>query len=511
MRLVVGSIIRSAAANVPDRIAATLGERSITFAQLDRASCRTANALVGLGVGRGDMVAHWSGMSLRSLELFNATAMLGAPYVPLNPAFAEREAADAIDYMRARLIVADTAHAEVAVTIGRERGIPVAVVDADGGSVPGLDLDRLTGQASVDLGTLQGPEENDLHAIYLTSGSTGTPKGVMLSHRSSWLRCYPGGGTRTASAEHGGHVCMFPLFHWAGWHMATESWARRYAVHLVHRADAGEILASVERWRAGSLYCIPAVWNRILAEPPGADARSLRFADTGTSAIPPGMIDAIQGRFPGTVTHVGYGSTEGGAHTSLIDEQYPQRPASVGRATPLVTLELGAEDEIIVRSVALMEGYWDRPDETAAVLVNGGYHTGDVGVIDDEGFVTITGRKREIIRTGGEWVAPVEVEAALAGVAGVSEVAVVGVPDPLWGEVVCAVVVKDGSGGLVTTSTLRRHLTDRLAPHKHPRRVALLAELPRTPATGQVQRTLLRELIASGSLGYVDEGGESDG
>ena len=144
-----------------------------------------------------------------------------------------------------------------------------------------------------------------------------------------------------------------------------------------------------------------------------------------------------------------------------------------------------------------MSGYFDDEESTAAALVDGWYHTGDVGSLDDEGYLSIVGRVRDVIRSGGETVAPVEVEAVIARHPAVAEVAVVGIPDPEWGEVVCAVVVT-APDATVDLAGVRAHCEGRLARHKHPRRLELAATLPRTAATGQVQRALLVERIRSG-------------
>ena len=146
----------------------------------------------------------------------------------------------------------------------------------------------------------------------------------------------------------------------------------------------------------------------------------------------------------------------------------------------------------------LMDGYFEQPDATASALRDGWYHTGDLGVLDDEGYLSIVGRARDVLRTGGETVAPGEVEAALATYPGIAEVAVVGIPDPQWGEIVCAVVVaRAGHEGALDLDALRAHCTDRLAAFKHPRRLELVDALPRTAATGQIQRTLLVERITA--------------
>lgn len=152
-----------------------------------------------------------------------------------------------------------------------------------------------------------------------------------------------------------------------------------------------------------------------------------------------------------------------------------------------------------MRSELLMDGYFDDPDATAAALRDGWYHSGDLGALDDEGYLSIVGRARDVLRTGGETVAPGEVEAALADHPAIAEVAVVGVPDAQWGEVVCAVVVlvPGADGTACDVDALRSHCDGRLAPFKHPRRVELVDALPRTPATGQIQRALIVERLVA--------------
>lgn len=195
-------------------------------------------------------------------------------------------------------------------------------------------------------------------------------------------------------------------------------------------------------------------------------------------------------------TSVMYGSSEGGHHTTLHSRDVSGHPGSVGRVAPPGVIKLSAAGEILYRSPTLMEGYFERPLETAAALEDGWYHTGDLGTMDADGYIWITGRAREVIRTGGESVAPVEVEQALAGLPSVSELAVVGVPDETWGEIVCLAVVSTSPAiPSISVEVVRAYLGERLASFKHPRMVVSVAAIPRTPATGQVQRTLLRDLV----------------
>ena len=237
------------------------------------------------------------------------------------------------------------------------------------------------------------------------------------------------------------------------------------------------------------------MWSRVLEHGiDGYDLSSLREVDTGTSATPPELVAALRDSFPDTVTRIYYGSTESGPSTVLPHADLARKPGSVGLPQPMVSVKLDA-GEVCIRSEFLMDGYFEQPDATAAALRDGWYHTGDLGVFDDEGYLSIVGRARDVLRTGGETVAPGEVEGVLRDHPGIAEVAVVGLPDVEWGEVVCAVVVPAAGADELSLAALRSHCDGRLAAFKHPRRLELVDELPRTPATGQIQRTLLVERL----------------
>jgi acyl-CoA synthetase (AMP-forming)/AMP-acid ligase II len=339
-------------------------------------------------------------------------------------------------------------------------------------------------------------EESDTHVIFFTSGSTGRPKGVVLSHRANYLRSFQG----VFRDEPEQSVCMFPLFHMAAFTLGLGAWQTRGGIHFVESASAQEVLDAAQRRRANRLYCIPLVWNRILAlDTARWDLSRLRELDTGTSATPIELIRALKERFPDSVTRIYYGSTEVGAATTLPDSDVLRKPGSVGPASPGVDIRLSSDGEVCVRSAYLTDGYFDEPDKTEAALREGWYHTGDRGALDEDGYLSIVGRLKELIRSGGESVAPAEVEAALADAPGVAELCVIGLPDEQWGEVVCAVVVS-ADGQSVTLRGLQAHCEGRIAGFKKPRRLAMVDALPRTAATGQVQRTLLVEQIASGAI-----------
>jgi fatty-acyl-CoA synthase len=458
--LSIGAIVDACLRARPAGVAATLGGDRCTFAVLDAAANSCAHALRAQGVGGGDIVAWRASPSFRTLSGFLACARLGAIFAPLNPALAPAEIAALLDYLRPRL-----------------------VTDGD------LD-DGPPSQIEVPV------DDGSPHIVYLTSGSTGQPKGVLVSHRASWLRAAPGGGTFTHGLRgDGGVVTAFPLYHYGGWHYVLEAWQNRRPIHLVRRATADELTGAVERWRASALYAIPAVWERVLAAE--GDLSSLRHADTGTSPAPGDLLSRIRDRLPGATTTVLYGSTEAGRMAALQDWEIAGRPGSVGRAAFPGALWLD-EGEVCFASPALMDGYYRRDAETAAVLRGGVYRSGDTGELDEDGYLYLTGRTSELIRTGGESVWPAEVETALRGLAGVADLAIVGIPDETWGEIVCAAVVPAG-GPVPDLARLHHHLDGQLARFKHPRQIVAVPQIPRTPATGQVQRRRLRDLVAGGA------------
>jgi fatty-acyl-CoA synthase len=490
--MLVPDILRDAAAVSPTAVCATLDEREMTFGELALRTDRMARSMLSSGIGKGDRVAWWSDISLAALPVFAAAAQIGAVFAPLDGRSGVDEMLPLAAYLRPRAVITDRSRMAEAGQMAIEVGALSAVVDAEGSSLTMTGPGGKVAQG-ITRRAISGPEEHDPHIIYLTSGSTGRAKGVVVSHRASWLRSFPGDCFFSHSGGPG-LVCMFPQSHFAGWNFTLECWQRRRAVHYVHSASASELLAEVDRRQASHLYGIPAVWERILeADTARYDCRSLRQVDTGTSAATSDLLQRIQERFPWCELRVYYGSTEGGMHTSLAPWDLWRKAGSVGRAVPGCRVVVADDGEILVANKSLMSEYWDSPQETAQAFDGDFYRTGDLGALDDEGYLTITGRKKEIIRTGGETVAPVEVEAAVRSYPGVADAAVFGLPDARWGEIVCAALVMEDERVAPSLATLRSYLDGKLAPYKHPRRIVPMDAIPRTPATGQIKRSQLRQ------------------
>jgi acyl-CoA synthetase (AMP-forming)/AMP-acid ligase II len=432
--------------------------------------------------------------SLALLPLFVATTKVGAVFAPLNPRLSVEEAMPLVRLARPTLAVADDGRSDALAALTARVDVPL--VGCIGGATGGeIDLDPARLPPSVGKIFLTEVNERDPHMLFFTSGSTGRPKGVVVSHRANYLRTHP--GVSRDRVEHS--VCMFPLFHMAAYTLALSAWQTGGSVSFVPGAVADELLRAVEVQGANRLYCIPAVWARILERNlADYDVSSLREVDTGTSATPLSLLRELKQRFPQARVRVYYGSTEAGACTVLSDEDLLARPGSVGRPVAGARARLGADGELLIQSPLLFDEYFDDPAATRAALDGGWYHSGDRACIDGDGYVTITGRLTELIRTGGEAVAPAEVEAVLREHAAIADVAVVGIPDPRWGEIVCAVAVARAGGG-ATLAELQQLCAGRLAGFKKPRRLEWVDALPRTSATGQVQRALLVQQILSGS------------
>jgi acyl-CoA synthetase (AMP-forming)/AMP-acid ligase II len=472
----------------PNRIGATLGDDARTFAELDAGANRAAHRLIAEGVAPLDRVVWWGPTALDALELGYGISKAGGVLAPINPYFTEGEATSAVETLKPRLVVAHPDADEAARATAEPLGVPVITM------VPGWKA------AASDAPPPRVGSSEDPCVIFLTSGSTGVSKGAMLSHRAAWLRAIQR-DTESGATRRRGYVVMFGLFHMAGWSSIETSWSADRPVHLVDRAEPHELLGAVERHGATTLYCIPAVWQRILDEDTGHDTSSLVEALTGTSLVTLELIDALKARFPGSWTSIAYGSTEIGRGATLLDPDLYVHPGSVGQPPPMVVAELADDGELWLRGPTMFAGYLDRPDATAeAIDEQGWFHTGDLATRDADGFITITGRRSESIRSGGEWVAPVEVETAVLTHPSVAEVGVVGVPDPSWGELVCAAIVVRPGASLPTVEQLRTHVAPMLVGAKQPRIVVQVAALPRTDATGQIRRRYLRDRIVTERL-----------
>ncbi|HUP75865.1 MAG TPA: class I adenylate-forming enzyme family protein [Acidimicrobiales bacterium] len=497
MDLLIGDVFRTGARSVPDRVAAAMGERRITYRELGQQSNRVAHVLRDLGVGHRDRVVMWSNTTLDAIPVFAATAKLGAVFAPANALLGIDEAVEMVALARPSLLIVDGAHAESGEIVAQKLGVPLVCMHPGAGV--GISLPEAAAAAPDDDVREPALRETDLHVLFFTSGSTGKSKGVMLSHRTNYLRTHPG----SQLEPRGVMLCMYPLFHMGAWTLALQAWQTQTAI-VFSSADAASLVAAAAEWKPTHFNAIPAVWRRVLdhLEQAGdySPLSTLRIADSGTSATPPELLSAIKRAVPQATLRVFYGATESGAVTLLRHEDMERKPGSCG--VPQHSVEVAIADdtgEMLVRSAVIFDGYFDNPEATAAAFTDDRFfRTGDLAALDDEGFLSIVGRAKDVIRTGGETVSPSEVEDAVRLHPAIADVAVVGIPDAQWGEIVCAVVVVKDGAEAPTVATLGEFTAATLARFKRPRRVEVVDVLPRTPATLQVQRRLLIERLTGG-------------
>ncbi|MCW3070025.1 MAG: putative fatty-acid--CoA ligase [Solirubrobacterales bacterium] len=458
-----------------------LGGSSLSYGDLWDRAARVAGGLRATGVQRGDRVAVRLPNGLDWVIAFFGAQLAGAVVVPVNTRFTEEEAS---------YVVGDS---EAAFTFSPQAALP------DGPPTAVQDL---------------GP--HDLAAIFYTSGTTGFPKGAMTSHGNfatnseNAIRCLfvdraEGPGIST--------LVSVPLFHVTGCNsqlIPVLELGGRVEI-LTSPLDFDGFFEAVGSHGVNQLVSVPAIYHAVIGHPRFAslEVAGVRWVSYGGAPIAESLVRRIERAFPNARVGNGFGLTETSSLTSFLPhEEAAEHADSVGFAMPVVDLAIDAPDgesmshppvgELLVRGPNVVAGYWNKPQATAETFVDGWLHTGDVARIDDDGLLYIVDRKKDMINRGGENVYSIEVENALAGAPGVSEAAVVGVPDEMMGEKVGAVVVP-AAGAPIDIDAVLAHCRERLADFKVPQYVAVREDaLPRNPG-GKLLKNQLREETQWGS------------
>ena len=483
----------------PGKLATIDGERRRTWAQVAGDVARFAGLLRGLGVAPGDRVAVLAANSDHYYDAFFAVFWAGAVIVPLNTRLSVAELAFQLRDVGARALLAGDGFEVQAGALASELpGLIVEALDEAGGSL----ARRIAATAPVaDANRADG----DLAGVFYTGGTTGLPKGVMLTHRN-----LVSVATNLIMMIRFDPACInlhcAPMFHLADIGMFTVTMTGGTHV-FAQRLDAANIMALVERHRVTHVFTVPAVIDALtLSDLAAHDLSSLVMLGYGGSPMPAATIARAQQRMPGIAFIQGFGMTEMPSITCLPPADHrPEGGLAKLRSAglPCYGFEIKVVDpqgnevprgtlgEIVGRGPCVMAGYWNRPEETAEALRGGWMHSQDAGFMDEDGYITITDRMKDMIVTGAENVYSIEVENALGLHPEVRECAVIGVPDDRWGERVHAVVVPiDGSAP--DEAALLAHLHERLARYKCPKSWELRADpLPRSPA-GKVLKADLR-------------------
>ena len=511
MALVLGEVSRRNATVVPDKPAFILRDvddsrEVVTYGELDERANRFASALHDRGIERGDRVAVLMLNNIAWPVVFFGALKLGAVVVPVNARYRVDEAASTLGACRPTVLVLEPEYADF-LPVLRERVPSIRLVVTVGDRVPrGTEPwpDLLASGKPDEPG--YPVHEDDAHVIFYTSGTTGAPKGAILTHRAYFLQTAQPIMSARGTGDDDTGLCMFPFFHMSGWANCLPYWRARATVVITRRA-APELLARcIQEERVTQFYAIPEIFRAMCALEtlPKFDLSTLCELNSGTSAMSREDVELVCERFGIDGVRVHYGASESGPCTVLPAEQSRIRPSSIGKPQPNVDVRLvdadgrvvapGEVGEIEVRSDYLMSGYFEAPDETARALRDGWYRAGDLATADEEGYLFVCGRLKEVIRSGGESIFPQELERTIVELPGVAECAVVGVPDPDWGEAaLAAVVVEDGVR--LDPATIMDHCATRLATYKKPRHVMFVPELPKAGATQKVQKSLVRQLF----------------
>lgn len=475
-------LVTEQAVTRPDATALFWEHRTIGYAALAERIRRVATAL-GSTTSPGDRVAVLSWNRPEVLELLYAVPMAGRVAVPLNARLHPAELTAQLAQVGATLLIGE---ADLLAPLGADR----PTIEFGVGYEAWLDA---AGAPSLE------PEPGDDAPAWIifTSGSTGRPKGAVLTHRSLIAAISAASGARPVAPDDC-YLYPFPLFHVSAYNVLIQHRAGRPVV-LQRGFDADEVMAACVRHGVTTMSLAPTMMSMLLDHPSfDVDAlRTVRTIGYGASAIAEPLLRRMLTEL-GAGLSQGYGATELSGNACFLDADGHRRAAtarpellrSAGRPAPGVELRIAADGELLVRAPQVMAGYWNEPELSAATVVDGWLHTGDIGRIDDDGYLFIVDRKKDLIISGGENIASREVEDAIGEHPSVASAAVVGVPDERWGEAVCAVVVV-AAGAAVTESEVVAHCRDRLAGYKRPRHVVFRTELP-VNANGKVDKPMLR-------------------
>ncbi|MFB7715380.1 long-chain fatty acid--CoA ligase [Streptomyces sp. NPDC056105] len=490
----------------PDKPLCHFADMTFSYAQVDEISGKVANSLLSLGLQRGDKVAVQLPNVPQFLFTYFGILKAGLTMVPLNPLLRAPEIAYQLDDSDAKLLVTFESFADVALEGARQvEGVATYVVTTptgDGLPEGALPYDEL--YVAEDTGDIVPTNADDTAVLLYTSGTTGRPKGAELTHFQLYMNCTVAGELFGAGDEDV-VVAVLPLFHVFGLSSVLNVNVRfGGTLVLVPRFEAESVLDAIERHRCTIFIGVPTMYVALLsADISDRDLASLRVGVSGGAAIPGEVIRAFEEKVPGAVILEGYGLSETASTTTFNVSAEARKVLSIGK--PVWGVEARVVDEndeplppgpehigeVVVRGHNVMKGYYKRPDATAEALRNGWFHTGDLGYADEDGYLFIVDRKKDLIIRGGYNVYPREVEEVLFTHPAVSEAAVVGKPDERLGEEVLAYVALK-PGAVATPDEIRAYCKERVAAYKYPREVRVVDKLPKGP-TGKILKRSLPE------------------
>ena len=502
----LGNWMYQRASRTPRRTALTFEGASWTYEALQDRIDRQAQGLRAMGVCRGDRVGFLGFNQPAFLETLFAAARLGAIFVPLNFRLSGPELVYIINNAGVHTLIVDAPHRPVIDGIRSE--LPCRHYFSADQAAEGWPVLESLIAAHPPLRVGEAVTEDETAIIIFTSGTTGRPKGAMLTHGNIWWNNV---NVLHAYDVHESEVSLLiaPLFHIGGLNVnSLVIWQKGGHIVLHRSFDPARCLDDITRYRVTTMFAVPAMLLFLSQNPgfAGADLTSLGTIVCGGAPVPEPLMRLYAER--GVPINQGYGLTETSPFVTFLAPEWGMaKLGSAGRAPMFSEVRIvdanGAtvreprvKGEVITRGPNIMKAYWNNPEATAdAIDAEGWFHTGDIGYLDEDGFLFIADRLKDMVITGGENVYPAEVESVLYDHPAIGEIAVIGLPDQKWGEAVTAVIALK-SGGVLDLETLRDFAAERLARYKIPTRLEIVSALPRNPA-GKVLKFELRARFAS--------------
>ncbi len=494
------AVLEHHANRTPDKPLAVLGDDIVTYRGMVDRSAALAAGLHARGIGSGDVVGLLSYNNIEFLITIFGTNYLGAIVMPLNWRLAAAEIRFILEHAEARALLCDGALAGVANEATKDVGA-LTRVSISGSSAEGWE--PFSGLlAPPDPSLRAHADGDDIHRLMYTSGTTGRPKGVMITHANLAWKNYA-------------HICEFgfteadvglacgPLYHVGALDLTTTSLIAAGATTILHTTfDAESVVDEIERSRVTTVWMAPSMVRAVLDLPrvEERDLSSVRLLIGGGEKMPIPFIERLQRAFPSAWFADAYGLTETVSGDTFLDSASTRsKVGSVGRPCQYLEVDIwddkgaslppGERGEVVLRGPKVFKGYWRDAEATSAAFAGGWFHTGDIGLQDDDGYLYIVDRLKDMIVSGGENIASSEIERVLYEHDAVLEAAVVGRPDARWGEVPVAYVVLR-SAATATPDELLDHCRDQLARFKIPKAVVLVDALPRNPSGKVLKREL---------------------
>ncbi|BBX32874.1 long-chain-fatty-acid--CoA ligase [Mycolicibacterium mageritense DSM 44476 = CIP 104973] len=504
----------------PDQTALRFLGHTTTWRELDDRVSRLAGALSRRGVAFGDRVLILMLNRTEFIESVLATNKLGAIAVPVNFRMTPPEIAFLVSDCQARVVITESVLAGVATAVRDLDPTLETVVVAGAPSDEGvLGYDDLLAEDGEPAPLVDIPENAPALIMY-TSGTTGRPKGAVLTHTNLAGQAMTNMFTTGVDINHDVGFIGVPLFHIAGiaGNVVTGLLLGLPTVlYPLGAFDPGALLDVLAAEKVTAIFLVPAQWQAVCAEQQAhpRDVR-LRVLSWGAAPASDTLLHAMAETFPGSQILAAFGQTEMSPVTCmLLAEDAIRKLGSVGRVIPTVAARIVDEDmndvaigdvgEIVYRAPTLMAGYWNNPKATAEAFAGGWFHSGDLVRQDEEGYIWVVDRKKDMIISGGENIYCAEVENVLAAHPAIAEVAVIGRPHEKWGEVPVAVVALGSAGeAKLELADLDSFLSERLARYKHPKALEIVDALPRNPS-GKVLKTELRQRFGEQTRIDADE------